>query len=179
MSAHVSVSPGQDCSSQEDTSHKFGPAPRMPPVETNTDDVKKQTINFTEHSSVFTWKWTDRSGKIMTETLTLIIKLNEDWGWNWLLHQKRTRPRMISVSLLHNLASDTIVCLICIHGLHLWTRKFAQTFVKSVWLLSKCSKSHLVLSLWSSSRIYLQMTSSLQPVYVLLRLKINSYKATN
>lgn len=41
MLARVSVLPGQDCSSQEDTSHKFGPAPRRHPVETHTADVRK------------------------------------------------------------------------------------------------------------------------------------------
>lgn len=41
MRARVSVLPGQDCSSQEDTSHKFGPAPRRHPVETHTADVRK------------------------------------------------------------------------------------------------------------------------------------------
>lgn len=51
------VLPGRGCSSQEDTSHRFGPAPRRHPVETHTDDVRKlsRTVHSTGHFCVFTW----------------------------------------------------------------------------------------------------------------------------
>lgn len=35
--SHYCVLPGQDCSNQEDTSHRSGPTPRKHPTETNED----------------------------------------------------------------------------------------------------------------------------------------------
>lgn len=51
MPARASVLPGQDCSSQEGTSHKSGPAPRRHPVEKHTNDVRRLSgnVRFTGH----------------------------------------------------------------------------------------------------------------------------------
>lgn len=41
----LALSPGQGCSIQEDTSHKFGPTPRRHPEEAYVEDVRERVSN--------------------------------------------------------------------------------------------------------------------------------------